>query len=154
MKTKKAFRNPFKNHAIRVSGTPDNPLFCAVDVCASLGLEHHLLRFPAEEVVLLKTADRNGKKRELCFLTEPGFYRLIFLSDHPDADEFKNWVLREVLPQIRKTGGFTTARQEEETFLPCAEALLEILIEQERLNDRIERLLSQASLTEPTSINH
>ena len=42
-------------------------------------------------------------------VTEPGLYRLIFRSDKPKAEEFRRWVFHEVLPEIRKTGGYQVA---------------------------------------------
>lgn len=40
------------------------------------------------------------------FLTESGLYRVIFRSNKPQALEFQQWVFTEVLPQIRRTGGY------------------------------------------------
>ncbi|KTE76956.1 hypothetical protein ATE59_08650 [Sphingopyxis sp. A083] len=39
-------------------------------------------------------------------VTESGLYKLIMRSDKPEAVEFQNWVTREVLPAIRRTGGY------------------------------------------------
>ena len=41
------------------------------------------------------------------FLTEPGFYELIFSSKLPHAEAFQDWVFSEVLPSIRRTGSYT-----------------------------------------------
>lgn len=40
------------------------------------------------------------------FLTESGVYKLIFKSRKPEAEKFQDWVVEEVLPSIRKTGGY------------------------------------------------
>lgn len=40
------------------------------------------------------------------FLTESGVYKLIFRSHKPEAERFSDWVTDEVLPSIRKTGGY------------------------------------------------
>ena len=42
------------------------------------------------------------------FLTESGVYKLIFKSDKKEAEKFQDWVTDEVLPKIRKTGGYIT----------------------------------------------
>ena len=42
------------------------------------------------------------------FLTESGVYKLIFKSDKKEAEKFQDWVTDEVLPNIRKTGGYIT----------------------------------------------
>jgi hypothetical protein len=39
-------------------------------------------------------------------VNEPGLYRLIFTSNKPEAQAFQDWVYHEVLPAIRKTGGY------------------------------------------------
>ncbi len=46
------------------------------------------------------------QKRSLHFVNESGFYALVLGSKLPTAQRFKHWVTSEVLPQIRKTGGF------------------------------------------------
>lgn len=42
------------------------------------------------------------------FLTESGVYKLIFKSRKQEAEKFQDWVTDEVLPNIRKTGGYIT----------------------------------------------
>ena len=51
-------------------------------------------------------------------LNEPGLYRLIMLSRKPEAEKFKKWVFRDVLPSIRKTGCYNV--------LPAAGELFEL----------------------------
>ncbi|WEV68745.1 BRO family protein [Bifidobacterium sp. ESL0775] len=50
--------------------------------------------------------DQNGGKSPL-IISEPGLYKLILKSRKPQAKAFQRWVTHEVLPQIRKTGGYT-----------------------------------------------
>lgn len=47
-----------------------------------------------------------GGMQSLVFVNESGLYSLILSSKLPQAREFKHWVTSEVLPQIRKTGGY------------------------------------------------
>ena len=47
------------------------------------------------------------------FLTESGLYRVIFRSNKPQALEFQQWVFTEVLPQIRRTGGYIPVSAED-----------------------------------------
>lgn len=56
------------------------------------------------------------------FLTESGVYKLIFKSKKKEAEKFQDWVTDEVLPQIRKTGGYIPVNEEEsdEEFLARA----------------------------------
>lgn len=45
------------------------------------------------------------------FLTESGVYKLIFKSDKKEAEKFQDWVADEVLPNIRRTGGYISANE-------------------------------------------
>lgn len=45
------------------------------------------------------------------FLTESGVYKLIFKSDKKEAEKFQDWVTDEVLPQVRKTGGYISTNE-------------------------------------------
>lgn len=50
--------------------------------------------------------DRIGRMQETIFINESGLYSLILSSKLPNAKKFKRWVTSEVLPAIRKTGGY------------------------------------------------
>lgn len=47
----------------------------------------------------------------LSLISESGFYKLIMRSDKPDARKFQDWVTREVLPSIRKDGGYILGQE-------------------------------------------
>lgn len=47
-----------------------------------------------------------GGEQQMAVITEPGLYSAILGSRIPEAREFKRWVTHEVLPQIRRTGGY------------------------------------------------
>lgn len=53
-----------------------------------------------------KIATVDGKRRSVTILEEAGIYQLIFSSKLPSAEKFQDWVFEEVLPSIRKTGGY------------------------------------------------
>lgn len=57
------------------------------------------------------------------FLTESGVYKLIFKSKKEEAEKFQDWVTDEVLPQIRKTGGYIPINEESDEDI-LAKALL------------------------------
>ena len=50
--------------------------------------------------------DTPGGKQSFVMINESGLYALIFGSKLPSAKRFKRWVTSEVLPTIRKTGGY------------------------------------------------
>ena len=75
-----------------------------------------------------------GQKREVTVINESGLYALILSSKLPKAREFKHWVTSEVLPQIRKTGGYIPVSQEddEKTILAKAVKILMKTVEMQK----------------------
>lgn len=105
---------------IRTAGTPDEPLFCAIDVCNALGYSNNrdaLARHVDEnDVVKHDAIDNLGRKQSTAFVNESGLYTLIFGSNLKAAKEFKHWVTSEVLPTIRKTGKYEVTNQRDVVF--------------------------------------
>lgn len=93
-----------------------DPLFIAVDVCQALGLgqvTNALRRLDDDERTLISI-----KGHDVNAVNESGLYSLVLSSRKPEAKAFKRWVTHEVLPAIRKDGGYMVARDEtpEETM--------------------------------------
>ena len=65
----------------------------------------------------------SGQRRNIIFINESGLYSLILSSKLPSAKAFKRWVTSEVLPQIRKTGGYIPTRDEKGKELSPEEVL-------------------------------
>lgn len=61
--------------------------------------------------------------QDLNFIDEPNLYRCIFQSRKAEAEQFQNWVFEEVLPSIRKNGGFIATTKEDSPELIMARAL-------------------------------
>lgn len=83
-------------------------LFCLRDVCKVLGLKtnHVTERLDDEVVSIHPISDKLGRKQKAYFVNEIGFYDTVLDSRKPIARAFRKWVTGEVLPQIRKTGGY------------------------------------------------
>ena len=81
--------------------------------------------------------DNLGRSQETLVINESGFYSLILRSDMPKAKQFKRWVTSEVLPQIRKTGGYITINENDDEASIMARALM---IAQNTLNKKDELL--------------
>jgi hypothetical protein len=100
----------FEGNEIRVETDERGDLWwIAADVCSVLGLENSsraLMRLPESEKGITESNTLRGLQSMLQ-VNEPGLYRLIFTSQKPEAEAFKLWVFREVLPSIRKTGRYT-----------------------------------------------
>lgn len=103
---------------IRVAGTYMEPLFCLVDVCNALDIKNPsraktALKSGGVHLMKVTTTQKNqhgesDKKHEVyfTFISELNFYKLIMRSDKPQAEPFQDWVCGDVLPAIRKDGGY------------------------------------------------
>ncbi len=100
--------NSEKYGVIRTTGTADEPLFCLKDVCKSLALNPSDVKKRLDDgVVSIHTvADSKGRKNRLNFVNEDGLYDVILDSRKPEAKAFRKWITSEVLPSIRKHGGY------------------------------------------------
>nr|DAQ98097.1 MAG TPA: KilAC domain protein [Caudoviricetes sp.] len=91
--------------------TKDNePMFCLADVCKALEISN-----PSKVAQRLDDDERTklelGRAGETNFITESGLYAVILRSDKPSAKKFRKWVTSEVLPSIRKNGGYITGQE-------------------------------------------
>ena len=90
------------------------PWFVAKDVCDILGTDtrdlHKILE--SDEITNVDSIHiaQNGGKAPL-IISEPGLYRLVMKSRKPEAKEFQRWVTHEVLPSIRKHGGYMAGQE-------------------------------------------
>lgn len=115
----KIFDNP-QFGQIRTMGTPEEPWFCATDVCKALGYTNgrKAVADHVDEGDVTKrytpTTNQYGAEvtLQMTYVNESGLYALIFGSKLPDAKDFKRWVTSDVLPTIRKTGGYIAANAE------------------------------------------
>lgn len=89
------------------------PWFIASDVCESLGLSN-----PTVSVNRLDADERSkfnlGRQGEVNTVNEYGLYNLVLGSRKPEAKAFKRWITHEVIPAIRKHGGYLTPDKVEE----------------------------------------
>ena len=95
----------FKQNAIRATVDKDNyPLFVARDVALALGYSNPIDAMKRH----CKNIVKGGSETlPLNYIYEPDLYRLIFGSNLDSAIAFQDWVFNEVLPTIRKTGGYS-----------------------------------------------
>lgn len=93
---------------IRVIMRDGDPWFVAKDVCECLDLANSrdaVSRLDDDEKGVGK-ADTLGGSQDMMLIYESGLYTLVMRSNKPDAKVFRKWVTSEVLPSIRKTGGY------------------------------------------------
>ena len=89
------------------------PWFVAADVCRALGLGNSSMavsKLDDDEKGVI-TSDTLGGKQEMSTINEPGLYSLILRSRKPEAKAFKRWITHEVIPAIRKTGGYIAGQE-------------------------------------------
>ncbi|MFQ9021147.1 MAG: Bro-N domain-containing protein [Parabacteroides merdae] len=90
------------------------------------------------------TTNQYGKsteqKVEISFIPESDVYRLIMRSKLPEAEKFQDWVCEEILPAIRKTGGYMVAKADETPEEIMARALLVAQDTMKRKEERIQQL--------------
>lgn len=124
---------------IRTAGTSEEPLFCLSDVCSVLGLRQGDVKQRLDDGVVSTQPiiDALGREQQANFVNEDGLYDVILDSRKPQAKAFRKWVTSEVLPAIRKTGGYLVTKQDDTPEEIMARALT---IAQTTLAKREERL--------------
>ena len=84
------------------------PWFVLADICKVLEISNSRMvagRLDAEELMSVKLTS-GGQRREMTAVSESGLYAVILRSDKPQAKPFRKWVTTEILPTIRRTGGY------------------------------------------------
>ena len=136
----------FKNKefgSVRMVDDNGRLLFCGADVAFALGYKNasKALGDHCKGVTKRYTLTAGGRQ-SLSFIPEGDVYRLIVHSRLPGAERFEKWVFEEVLPAIRKTGGYMTSSLLEQAAAAKGE-LLRIDGERMTENDKIERRARQ-----------
>ena len=134
--------------AIRtISDEQGEVMFCAKDVCDALGYKqtHKAVERHVEEGDGMKrpTPTISGTQLML-YVNESGLYSLILSSKLESARRFKHWVTSEVLPSIRKQGGYMVARPDETDEVILARAMQIMQVAIERRDEEIARLKPRA----------
>lgn len=135
--------------AIRtISNEQGEVLFFAKDVCMALGygnsreaLRKHV---NGDDVTKRDTVDSLGRKNLASFINESGLYALILSSKLESAKRFKHWVTSEVLPSIRKQGGYIVASPHESDEVILARALQIMQATLARRDEQIAKLKPRA----------
>ena len=119
------FESPEFGQIRTVKGEKGEPWFCLADVCKVLGLKQRHVRERLEDGVVSTDpiADSLGRLQMANFVNEDGLYDVILDSRKPSARAFRKWITSEVLPQIRKTGGYIPLNAEDDEKTIMAKAL-------------------------------
>lgn len=126
MDTNQITRFDFHGANVRVlTDEHGEPWFIAKDVCAVLeiGNPSQALTNLDDDEKGITTTDTLGGPQKTVTVSESGFYRLVLRSRKPVAKEFQRWVTHEVLPQIRRTGGYIPVSDTDDEKLILAKAV-------------------------------
>ena len=131
------FTNP-EFGEIRTLCEGDKVLFSGLDVAKALGYAR-----PGKAIidhckgVLKRDTLTGGGIQETSFIPESDVYRLVFRSKLPTAEKFTDWVAEEVLPSIRKNGGYIAGQ---ESMTPAELMASALLMAQRTLAEREARI--------------
>ncbi len=141
----------YENNDVRTVEMNGEPWFVLKDVCVVLGLgtvSKVADRLDADEKGMNQIHTPGGMQ-DVTVINESGLYNVILRSDKPEAKPFRKWVTSEVLPSIRKNGGYIAGQEQLTPSELMAKALLvanKTLAEREA---RISELKVQNAIMQP-----
>lgn len=144
----------YQGNSIRVIMMDGEPWWIAKDVCNVLEINNHrdaIGRLDDDEKGVVLT-DTLGGLQEMTAINEPGLYSLILRSRKQEAKAFKRWITHEVIPSIRKKGGYgtpilPTSQKRPQNKLRQAEKMLKMIKENKEIltPEAHHAILSQAT---------
>lgn len=145
------FENP-EFGRVRTTVIDGEPWFVAADVCHALDIGNPsdaLNRLDSDERTLVSIEGAsNGKP--VNGVNEPGLYSLVLGSRKPEAKAFKRWITHEVIPAIRKTGGYHVPQSPEEQMAQGLLAAQTLLAEKDK---RIEEMRPKEIFADAVSVS-
>lgn len=140
---------------IRTVMIDSEPWFVGKDVATALGYSNPqkaVRDHVSEEDRGVNEMDTPSGRQKLVIINESGLYTLIFGSKLESAKRFKHWVTSEVLPAIRKTGGYQMSKPEGKELLALAVLEAQKTIEQQ--NNEIRRMKPKEIFADAVSTSH
>lgn len=124
---------------VRTAGTADNPKFCLIDLCKALDLAPNVVKQRLSDDVCstYPIPDSLNRIQQTNFVNEDGLYDVILDSRKPEAKAFRKWITSEVLPTIRRTGGYIHEDEGDTEADIMAKALV---IAQRTIEDKKQRI--------------
>lgn len=108
----------FENTPVRTFLIDNEPWFVLMDVCNAAGINNARMAKKRLDQADVSTTDVSDgtQNRKTSIINESGLYDVILDSRKPQAKRFRRWVVAEVLPMIRKTGGYVTKETLDDMF--------------------------------------
>lgn len=126
--------------AVRAVTLEGEPWFVAADVCRALGIGNSsdaVKRLDDDEHALVSIEGLSRGNDKANIINEPGLYGLVLASRKPEAKAFKRWITHEVIPSIRKTGGYIAGQETMDDDQLLANALM---VAQRKIAERNKQL--------------
>lgn len=127
------------------------PLFVLKDICDALEIGNPSMvasRLDEDGVSTTEVIDNLGRRQKASAVTEAGLYEVIFMSRKPEAKAFRRWVTSEVLPSIRKRGGYLTPEATREA-LRDPDFIIQLAMDLKEERARAAQLEKQAQANAP-----
>lgn len=140
----------FGGHDVRTQLIDGEPWFVLNDLCRVLEISNAynvVDRLDSEYLRKTEVLDGRGLSRETNVVNESGMYEVVIRSNSPVASTFRKWIVTKVLPQIRKTGSYSTPKSLEEMTLEVMGALNARVTEQAAQLTQQAPLVAQAELS-------
>ena len=143
------FRNQEFGAIRTMSNEQGEVMFCAKDVASALGYKKPENAIAVhvdneDKTTTLIQGTGSNYKSQATFINESGLYALILSSKLDSAKRFKHWVTSEVLPAIRKQGGYMVVRPDESDEVIMARALQIMQATLQRRDEQIAKLQPRA----------
>lgn len=131
---------------VRTAIKDNEPMFCLGDLCRALDLTSKGVRQRLSDEVIstYPIEDALGRMQNSLFVNEDGLYDVILESRKDSAKKFRKWVTSEVLPSIRKTGGYIAGQEQMSDDELLAKALLVAQRQIEQRNAQIAEMKPKA----------
>lgn len=130
------------------------PWFVAADVCRALSIANPsdaLRRLDDDEKALVSIEGLSRGNDSGNIVNEPGLYSLVLGSRKPEAKAFKRWITHEVIPSIRKTGGYIAGQDDMSDTELLSRAILVAQRQIEQRDLRIRELEPKAQFADDVS---
>lgn len=134
----------YQTNEVRTVQRNGEPWFVLRDVCEVLciGSPHKVYERLDEDEKGRSQIPTPGGLQEMSVINESGLYAVILRSDKPEAKPFRKWVTTEVLPSIRKNGGYIA---QQEALGPEELMAKALMVAQQTIADREARIQAQAA---------
>lgn len=142
---------------IRTAVVDNEPMFCLADVCKALEIgnaSQMKTRLKEDGVITNEVIDSLGRKQTAIFVNESNLYKVIFQSRKDSAERFTDWVTGEVLPSIRKNGGYIAGQEtmtDEELMARALQVAQNKILERDK---QIETMKPKAIFADAVAASH